>query len=165
MRKGLVPTLLLLAGLLMACAEDEEQSKATVSIQNDFNNPEIERKPPWTICEANYGGTEFGNIIIGETSTAKEVNAGLDYVLMVLAWDDPSCAPENCLPVASKNQEETVSGQTRVIAINAPNHQGPCPPEGVQPIPQELYERILALYPKYGFKPYEQRTENPQCLD
>jgi hypothetical protein len=82
----------------------------------------------------------------------------------VAAWDDPTCAPENCLPIASKNEEEVVAGQSRTIAINMPNHQGPCPPEGVPPIPEDQYNRILALWPKYAFKPYEQRAENTECL-
>jgi hypothetical protein len=34
----------------------------------------------------------------------------------------------------------------------------------VEPIPQALYDRILELWPEYGFLPYEQRTENPECL-
>lgn len=138
---------------------------ATVQIQNDFNNPAVEGfKPPWTICRATYLGVEFGRIGIGETSAPQKVVPGLDYVLMVAAWDDPECHPENCLPIASKNEEEVVDGQTRIIAIGKPNHQGPCPPEGVPPIPETVYNRILELYPEYGFKPYAQRTENTQCL-
>jgi hypothetical protein len=35
----------------------------------------------------------------------------------------------------------------------------------VQPIPREQYERILALWPDYNFKPYDQRTENTQCTE
>jgi hypothetical protein len=142
-----------------------EEGVATVQIKNDFDNPEMDFNPPWTICEAYYLGAEFGPVDIGETSAAQEVDPGLDYVLMVAAWDDPTCAPENCLPIASKNEEEVVSGQTRTIAINLPNHQGPCPPEGVPPIPREQYERILELWPDYDFKPYDERTENPQCLE
>jgi hypothetical protein len=141
-----------------------EEGVATVEIKNDFNNPEMDFQPPWTICESYYLGQEFGQIGIGETSEPEEVDAGLDYVLMVAAWDDPTCAPENCLPIASKNEEEVVGGQTRTIAINLPNHQGPCPPEGVPPIPREQYERILDLWPEYEFEPYDQRTENTQCL-
>lgn len=136
---------------------------AYVSIKNDFNNPNIERKPPWTICKANYRGVEFGKINIGETSAEKEVEAGLDYVLMVAAWNDPACHSEHSLPIASKNEEEIVKGQHRVININVPNHQGPCPPEGIQPIPENLYNRILELYPEYHFKPYSERTQNTQC--
>ena len=97
---------------------------------------------------------------------AAEADAGLDYVLMVCAWEDPSCAAEHCLPIASKNEEETIAGQERTIVINVPNHQGPCPPEalGIPPVPQDLYDQILDLWPEYGFKPYAERTENPQCL-
>ena len=72
---------------------------------------------------------------LGQTSTQKEVTPGLDHVLLVAAYGDATCAAENCLPIASKNEEEVVSGQQRTIALNMPNHQGPCPPEGVAPIP------------------------------
>ena len=159
---ALTPTL-----LLGGCGDgsDDESETATISLRNDFDNPEFDRMPPWTICEAYYGGTDFGTVGIGETSQPLTVSPGLDYVYMVAAWDDPSCTPENCLPIASRQEEEVVPGQTRTIAINVPNHQGPCPPEGVEPIPQRLYESILELWPEYGFLPYGQRTENPECLD
>ena len=152
---------------LVACggSDDEDEETGIVSIHNDFDNPEFSRMPPWTICEACYGGAEFETVLIGETSAEQEVRAGLDYVLMVAAWDDPSCSPENALPIASRNEEEVVAGQTRTISINVPNHQGPCPPEGVEPIPQELYDRILDRWPGYGFTPYADRTENTQCLE
>ncbi len=155
----------------MACAaslggcDDNGADVAYVAIHNDFDNPEMDFNPPWTICESFYGGTEFGGVPIGETSDELEVNPGVDNVRMVAAWRDPSCTPENCLPIASRNEEEVVPGQHRVISINLPNHQGPCPPEGVQPIPQDLYDSILELWPQYGFLPYAQRTENTQCLD
>jgi len=149
---------------LMGCSEEDEGS-AFVSIKNDFNNAAMDFQPPWTICESSYLDQEFGKIGTGETSQEEEVIPGLDYVLMVAAWDDPTCSPENCLPIASKNEEEVVDGQTRTISINLPNHQGPCPPEGVAPIPQEQYERIVELWPQYGFKPYDQRTENTQCAE
>ena len=152
-------------GLVLALScEGEDEATGRVSVKNDFNNPEMAYQPPWTICEASYAGVEFGRIELGATSAEHEVPAGLDYVLMVAAWDDPTCAPENCLPIASKNEEEVVDGQTRTIALNMPNHQGPCPPEGVAPIPQAQYDRILALWPDYGFLPYDRRTENTQCL-
>lgn len=147
---------------ISGCAGEGDES-AFVQIKNDFNNPEMSFQPPWTICKSSYMGVEFGKIETGQLSTENEVSPGLDYVLMVAAWDDPTCAPENCLPIASKNEEEVVDGQTRTISINLPNHQGSCPPEGVQPIPQEQYERILALWPEYNFKPYDQRTENKEC--
>jgi hypothetical protein len=159
----IIPWIMLFAGGNGCDTEDE--GSATVQIKNDFNNPEMDYQPPWTICESFYLNVKFGGIATGETSARQEVVPGLDYVLMVAAWDDPTCAPENCLPIASKNEEEVVGSQTRVISINMPNHQGPCPPEGVPPIPAEQYERILALWPDYGFKPYDQRTENPQCLE
>ena len=164
-RRGLVGLLSLgLLSAVVGCGSDED-GVATVQIKNDFNNPEMDFQPPWTICESAYLDVEFGSIGTGETSEAQEVVPGLDYVLMVAAWDDPTCAPEHCLPIASKNEEEVVDGQTRIIAINLPNHQGPCPPEGVPPIPQAQYDRILELWPAYNFKPYAERAENPQCLE
>jgi hypothetical protein len=69
------------------------------------------------------------------------------------------------LPLASRQEEEVVPGQVRTIALNAPNHQGPCPPEGIEPIPESLYDRILELWPEYGFEPYASRTENAQCAE
>jgi hypothetical protein len=158
----------ILVGMLLCGVtgcETEDDGVAMVQIKNDFNNPEMDFQPPWTICESSYLDVEFGKVATGETSAEQEVAPGLDNVLMVAAWDDPTCAPENCLPLASRNEEEVVDGQTRTIALNLPNHQGPCPPEGVQPIPQELYDRVLALWPEYDFLPYDQRTENTQCLD
>ena len=151
--------------LSLACCGSESEDPATVSIENDFDNPEFERQPPWHICKAYYRGAEFENIALGATSASQETAAGLDYVYMVAAWEDPTCAVEHCLPVASKNEEETIAGQERTIVINVPNHQGPCPPDalGIPPITEELYNEILDLWPEYGFKPYDQRTENPQC--
>jgi len=161
-------SLALLTVVLVAaagCNSDDESEKATVRIQNDFDNPDLDFQPPWTICESAYLGVEFGKIERGDTSEAMQVSPGLDYVLMVAAWDDTSCAPENCLPIASKNEEEVVEGQSRTIAINLPNHQGPCPPEGVPPIPEAQYERIRDLWPEYDFTDYSERTENTQCTD
>ena len=162
----IAPSMLLLlsfvAVTLAACSDD--LGTAHVMIKNDFDNPEMTYQPPWTICESSYLGVEFGKLGTGETSALQTVTPGLDYVLMVAAWDDPTCAPENCLPIASKNEEEVVDGQSRTIAINLSNHQGACPPEGVAPIPEEQYDRILALWPEYGFQPYASRTQNTQCL-
>ncbi len=148
---------------VMGCGS--ENGSALVKVQNDFDNPEMDFQPPWTICESSYLDVDFGTILTGETSEQQEVFPGLGHVLMVAAWNDPTCAPENCLPIASRNEEEVVDGQTRTIAINLANHQGPCPPEGVQPIPQDLYDRIVALWPEYNFTSYEERTQNTQCLD
>ena len=163
--KFLVLMSLVFSTLFICGCGEEDEASATVKIENDFDNPEMDFQPPWTICKASYLGEEFGKIAAGETGEEQEVEPGLDFVLMVAAWDDPDCSPENCLPIASKNEEETVDGQTRTISINVPNHQGPCPPEGVQPISEELYERILKLWPEYDFKPYDERTSNTQCLD
>lgn len=151
-------SLLVLALFLGGCEADS--GSATVSIANGFG-----AMPPWTICQANYMDVEFGKIGIGETSAPQKVEPGLDYVLMVAAWDDPDCNPANCLPIATKVEEEVVDGQTRTITVAMGNHQGPCPPEGVPPIPQAQYDGILALYPEYGFAPYAQRAENPECLE
>ena len=137
--------------LLTACGDGG--GTAHVSLKNDFDNPLMAANPPWTICHSSYLGVELGPIEIGKTSPQVAVTPGLDNVLMVAAWNDPTCAVAHCLPIASKNEEEVVDGQTRTIAINMPNHQGPCPPQGVQPVSQALYDRILALWPSYGFKP------------
>ena len=152
-------------GFCWAGCGEEDEATAYVRIHNDFNNPEMAFQPPWTICESAYMGVDFGEISLDASSMELEVPAGLDYVLMVAAWDDPDCNPENCLPIASRNEEETVDGQTRIISINLPNHQGPSPPEGIEPIPEELYNRILDRWPEYNFEPYADRTENTQCLD
>jgi hypothetical protein len=153
--------LLLTAGLLVGCGEDD--GSALVRLHNDFDNPELDRQPLWTICDSSYLEVEFGKVLRSDLSDEQEVGAGMDYVLMVGAWDDPACAVEHCLPLASKNEEEVLSGQTRTIALNLPNHQGPCPPEGIAPMPEELYERIRQRWPDYSFLPYAQRTEHPQC--
>jgi hypothetical protein len=157
-----------IAGLasMAACSSDGDEGSAVahVRIKNDFNNPEVTGfQPPWTLCKTAYQSVSFGEIRIGETSEARDVSAGLDYVLMVAAWDDPSCNPSNCLPIASKAKEEVVSGQTRTIGVGMTNHQGPCPPEGVPPIPEEQYNRILELWPEYGFLPYADRAQNAEC--
>ena len=142
----------------------EETKMANVSIKNDFNNASMDRKPPWIIAQCSYRGVEFGKILHGDSSEVKEVEPGLDYVLMVACWDDTACSTHNCLPIASKVEEEVVAGQTRTIALNAPNHQGPCPPTGVEPISETLYNRVLELWPEYGFKLYGERTQNPECV-
>lgn len=155
-----------LTGVLLSAGGcgDSGDSVAHASIKNDFNNPQMSFQPPWTICRSSYLGVNFGPIPLDTTSAELEVKAGLDNVLMVAAWNDPSCAAEHALPIASKSEEEIVFGQHRTIAINLANHQGSCPPEGVAPIPQTLYDRILALWPEFGFLPYEERTQNPECL-
>jgi hypothetical protein len=141
----------------------QEKKTAVVCIKNNFSDVSMDRKPPWTIAKCSYQGVEFGKIKLGDLSAAKEVVPGLDYVIMVACWADTACSTQNCLPIASKVEEEVVAGQIRTVVINAPNHQGPCPPLGVEPIPQILYNRILELWPEYGFKPYAQRAQNPQC--
>jgi hypothetical protein len=158
-------SLVLLLFFLLASCGNSDKGEAIVSIKNNFNNPEMAFQPPWTLCKSSYLRVEFGKIGMGETSAEKTVTPGLDYVLMVAAWNDPDCNPEHCLPIASKNEEEVVDGQSRTIALNMPNHQGPCPPEGVPPIPEAQYERIRTLWPEFNFKSYDQRTENAQCQD
>jgi hypothetical protein len=151
---------------MVACSsnDDDKSASATVSIKNDFNDAEMAYQPPWTLCESYYLGQQFGRIGLGDTSDSKKVTPGLDYVLMVAAWDDTSCNAQNALPLASASEEEIVSGQTRTIALNMMNHRGPCPPTGVEPIAEVQYNRILALWPSYNFKPYAQRTENTECV-
>ena len=153
----------LFAGFAVICNTADPTEPAVVRIKNDFNNTSLDRRPPWIIAKCSYRGVDFGKILLGDSSEVKEVGAGLDYVLMVASWDDTACSTQHCLPIASKVEEEVVEGQTRTITLNAPNHQGPCPPEGVPPIPEELYNRILQLWPEYGFKPYANRAQNPQC--
>jgi hypothetical protein len=160
-----ISTILVAGAIVISCntINPQEKQSATVRIKNDFNNPTLDRKPPWIIAKCSYRGVEFGKVLLGDSSAAKEVEPGLDYVLMVACWADTACSTQNCLPIASKIQEEVVDGQVRTIVLNAPNHQGPCPPEGVEPVSEVLYNRILALWPEYGFKSYAERTQNPQC--
>jgi hypothetical protein len=166
MATPLVLSLMLLLVSFCDTTDPHASKKATVRIKNYFNNPSVTAfQPPWTIMECSYRGVEFGKIGIGDSSDVREVEAGIDYVLMVASWDDPMGADSNCLPIASKVMEEVVEGQTRTIVIGLSNHQGPCPPEGVQPIPEVLYEKIRQLWPQYNFKPYAQRNENPECAD
>jgi hypothetical protein len=153
----------LFVGATVSCNTTDPAERATVRIKNDFSNPSLDRKPPWIIAKCSYRGVDFGKILLDDSSAAKEVDPGLDYVLMVASWDDTACSTQNCLPITSKIEEEVVDGQTRTITLNGPNHQGPCPPEGVPPIPEALYNRILELWPGYGFKPYAERAQNPQC--
>jgi hypothetical protein len=156
----------LVAVAIYGCSSDEEgvPKTAFVSIDNDFDNPANTFNPPWTICKASYMGVQFDTIAIGATSPEKQVAPGLDNVLMVAAWKAPDCNPAHALPIASRLEEEVVDGQHRTIAINLQNHQGACPPTGVAPIPQALYDRILALWPEYGFKPYAEKALNTQCV-
>jgi len=156
-------SLCLILALLSTACGDTEADVGYVRLKNDFDNPAMERRPPWTICKSSFQGVELGAVTIGSTGDEKEVPAGIDYVLMVAAWNDPTCSPASALPLASKSEEEVVTGQHRTIAIHVANHQGPCPPEGVQPIPEAQYERIRALWPEFGFKPYAERTQNSQC--
>lgn len=162
MKKPITLILAMMLAFSFACSNDEDSEIAYVRLHNDFDNPDLPN-PPWTICKAYYNGTFFDKVEIGEIGEEFKVEAGLGYVYMILAWDDPDCNPEHCLPVASRNEEEVVPGQDRTIVLNLPNHQGPCPPQGVEPIPEELYNTILELWPEYGFEPYENRKENPQC--
>ena len=155
--------LLFLAFAPLAIGCGSGTGSATVSIMNDFNDPAIQSQPPWTFCQTSYLGVDFGEIDLGATSPSQKVVPGLDYVLMVAAFNDPTCSVAHCLPIATEQEEEVVDGQTRTIQINMPNHQGPCPPEGVPPIPETQYDRILQLWPSYNFLPYDQRAQNPQC--
>ncbi|MCL2823933.1 MAG: hypothetical protein FWD57_08080 [Polyangiaceae bacterium] len=152
----------ILAASATACTSDDES--AFVAISNDFDNPNAAFQPPWTICRSSYRNVEFGKLAPGDTSAELEVDPGLDFVLMVAAWNDPTCSPNASLPIASKQEEEVVDGQHRTIAIGLANHQGACPPEGVAPIPEAQYNRIVALWPDFGFLPYAERLQNQQCL-
>ena len=83
---------LLLAVLALApasgCGSDSDLP-GFASIKNDFNNPAMAYQPPWTICRSSYMGVDFGTIAIGDTSPEKQVTAGLDYVLLVGAQNNP----------------------------------------------------------------------------
>jgi hypothetical protein len=153
---------LFLAGTSMGCGKDGGSS--FVKIMNDFNNAKMASQPPWTLCKTSYLGVDFGKIGLGETSAEYVVQPGLDYVLTVASWKDPSCGAATRLPVASRLEEEVVDGHSRTIAINLANHQGACPPTGVAPMPETLYNRILQLWPEFNFKPYADRTKNTKCL-
>ncbi len=165
MRSSLILSLFLIPAVCFLSCDffSQENQTAIVRLKNDFNNKSLDRRPPWIIAESSYMGKQFGKILLGDSREAIEVEPGLDYILMVGCWDDTSCSTHNCLPLASKIEEEVSAGQRRTIYLNAPNHQGPCPPEGVEPIPEELYNRILELWPQYQFRPYSERKLNPQC--
>lgn len=158
---------IMLCSTAVACGgADDGEEPATVRIENDFDNPQFDAQPPWTICNAHYLGAEFGPITRGEVSDPQEVEAGVGRVLMVGSFADPECNPENTLPLATPAEEEVVPGQERTIAINLPNHKGPCPPrEDIEPIDRESYERISELYPEYDFEPYDSREQNTQCQE
>jgi hypothetical protein len=152
--------LLAVLGLAFAagCGSDDN-GPAWASIKNDFGT-----MPPWTICRSSYMGVDFGPIAIGDTSPEKQVKAGLDYVLLVGAWSDPTCNPATSLPLATSTEQEIVPGQHETITMSMANHQGPCPPEGVAPIPEAVYDRIIALWPEFNFQPYATRAQNTECL-
>ena len=149
----------------MGCGEVDEEVPATVTIVNDFDNPEAAAQPPWTLCQVRYLGQDFGTIGLGEQSEPMEVEPGLGYVLMIASFGDPSCPEETALPLASRGEEEVVPGQARTITIGLPSHAGPCPPEGVPPMDEAAYEQIRQAWPDQGFEPYERRTENAGCQD
>jgi hypothetical protein len=140
------------------CGNDDD-APAHASIKNNFGT-----MPPWTICRSSYMGVDFGTIAIGDSSPEKQVKAGLDYVLLVGAWSDPTCSPATSLPLASNKEIEIVPGQHETITMEMANHQGPCPPEGVAPIPEAVYDRIIALWPEFNFQPYATRAQNTECL-
>ena len=156
---------LTILGLAFAagCGSDDS-GPAWASIKNDFNNPAMAYQPPWTICRSSYMGVDFGTIAIGDTSPEKQVKAGLDYVMLVGAWSDPTCSPATSLPLATSTEQEIVPGQHETITMSMANHQGPCPPEGVAPIPEAVYDRIIALWPEFNFQPYATRAQNTECL-
>ena len=88
MNKWLPLQLLVLVSLfvlVVACDDDGNEEVAYVTIHNDFDNPEMDYNPPWTMCQVNYMGVDFGHVDIGEQSSELEVVPGLDNVLMVLA--------------------------------------------------------------------------------
>ena len=154
-------TLPLLCALQLLGAGGDDEAFATVTLENDFDDPDFPM-PPWTICEAHYGGTYYDEALSpGDVGTAQPVDPGLDYVYMVASFGDPSC--ESPAPLATRMEEETLPGQTRTIAISVPNHQGPCPPMGVPPIPEAQYERVRELFPEYDFPPYAERLSLPLC--
>jgi len=69
---------MLITALLLTACGGEGTGSAVVAIDNDFDNPALARRPPWTICEAAYLGVDFGRIAPGETSAERELSPGLD---------------------------------------------------------------------------------------
>jgi len=63
------------------------EQTAYVSIQNDFNDPDMATcQPPSTICRSQHLGVDFGQIGLGEMSAEKPVEGLIDHVLTVAAW-------------------------------------------------------------------------------
>jgi hypothetical protein len=152
-------SILAIAVGLTGCGDDTEM--AFVTLENDFDDPMFPM-PPWTICEASYGGTFFDEpLSAGDVGIEQPVEPGLDYVYMVASFGDPTCADP--VPLATRMEEETLPGQRRTIAISVPNHQGPCPPMGVPPIPEAQYERVRELFGDYEFPPYADRLSLSLC--
>lgn len=150
--------------LVAGCASEP----AVVTLINDFNNPDAARQPPWILCDASYNGTDLAldpPLAGGEASEPVEVEPGLARVLMVASWGDAACTPDTTLPLVTAVEEETLPGQTRDILVGLPNHRGPCPPEGIEPMAEADYDAVLAAFPDYGFEPYATREANPQCAD
>ena len=164
----LLATSLIALGPLSACgdteADDDAPETAVVTLENAFQNAEG-MGPKWTICEAWYNGTRFETALApGESTEPTEVEPGLSWVLMTAAWDDPTCADEATQVILSTaQQEETVPGQARTIQLTAPNHRGPCPPEGVPPITEAAWNEALEVFADYDFPPYADRATIAGC--
>ena len=72
--------------------------------------------------------------------------------------------PRNLFAAGEQQRDRNSSGQHETITMEMANHQGPCPPEGVAPIPEAVYDRIIALWPEFNFQPYATRAQNTECL-
>jgi len=127
--------LTLMAPLVLAgCGKSDDEASALVKIQNDSTTGD-ELPAAWTICRSSYLGINFGTIGIGETSAEQPVTPGLDFVLMVAAWDDPSCVAATSLPIASTDEEEVVDGQSGPSRSTLPTTRV-VPARGRRPIPE-----------------------------
>lgn len=162
---GLAALFSLMIGFAGGCSgsNHDDVTTATVRLRNDLAVPDAAPQV-WTVCRSSFLGVDFGTIDARGNSPPRTVEPGLDYVLTIAALNDPQCDATNALPLASVRQEGVVDGQSRTIAINAGGYQSPCASGTTGPMAKPAYDRIVALWPEYGFLPYDRLGENAACL-